>query len=278
MKLRSPGKKPILVHPVKPNAGTEAWLRRQILNMLNQMHASVMYWTKAAWRKGDLPETHKEAIAQDAASPASQLDKAMRKLAEQWGKNFDQMSEQIAKAFAKKTMSHNSAAFQEALRKAGFSVKFRPTKRVNDALEAQMMDNVNLIKSIPQKYLDDVHGHVMRSVSQGRSLKQLTQDLQESYGISKRRAAFIARDQNNKATAIIHKTQQEDAGITRARWVHTSASKHPRPEHAKWGAEKATYDIKEGMWSEVSGKFIWPGTEPNCGCTSMSVIPTDDED
>lgn len=276
MKLRHSGKKPILVHPVRPNAGIEVWLRRQIISMLSQMHASVMYWTKASWRKSDLPETHREAIAQDA-TPAAELNKAMKKLAEQWGKNFDQMSEHIAKAFAKKAMTHNSAAFQAALRKAGFSVKFKPTKRVNDALEAQMMDNVNLIKSIPQEYLDDVHGHVMRSVAQGRSLKQLTQDLQDSYGISKRRAAFIARDQNNKATAIIHKTQQEDAGITMARWVHTSASKKPRPEHQHWGDTKATYDIKEGMWSDVSGKYVWPGTEPNCGCTSMSIIPTDED-
>ncbi len=276
MKLRAPGPKPKLIKPVRASAAQEAWLRKQMQSMLKAMHDSVMYWVKASWRKTGLPETDAD-MAKDRM-PARELQEAIDKLMEQWQGKFIDMSHKISKGFADKTLRHTDNAFKQALREAGMSVRFQTTQAIRDALEAQMMDNVNLIKSIPQKYLGDVHGKIMRSVSEGRSMKELTKDLQESYGVSHRRAAFIARDQNNKATAIIHKTRQDEVGITTARWIHTSASKHPRPEHQKWGSDRATYDINKGMWSEAVGKYIWPGTEPNCGCTSMSVVPGLEDD
>jgi putative phage head protein len=40
--------------------------------------------------------------------------------------------------------------------------------------------------------------------------------LRKDYGISERRAAFIARDQTNKAKAAIEKARRQELGITEA--------------------------------------------------------------
>jgi uncharacterized protein with gpF-like domain len=56
-------------------------------------------------------------------------------------------------------------------------------------------------KAIRLQRITNVEGLVMRSVQTGRDLGQLTTDLQEQFGVTRRRAAFIARHQSNKATA-----------------------------------------------------------------------------
>jgi hypothetical protein len=75
----------------------------------------------------------------------------------------------------------------------------------------------------------NIEGLVMRSVQTGRDLGQLMKDLQEQFGVTRRRAAFVARDQNNKATASMTRARQHEPGITQAIWVHSGAGKHPRP-------------------------------------------------
>lgn len=281
MPITAPGRKAIRVSPVRASAAEAAWLRNQLQNMVYAMHNSVMFWVRAGWRdSGMLMDMNitQGGIALDK-SPAKMLQEVMSKLGKQWLDKFDDAAPKIADGFAKKVLRHADGSFSSALRKAGYSVKFQTTKAVRDALDAETLGNVSLIKSIPQKYLGDVQGRIMRSITGGRSMKQLTKDLEQVYSLTHNRAALIARDQNNKATAVIHKTRQKEVGISRAVWIHTSASVHPREEHERWGDEEAEYDIEKGMWSEVDQEYVWPGTPINCGCTSMSVVPgMDDED
>ncbi len=61
-------------------------------------------------------------------------------------------------------------------------------------------------------------------------------------------------------------------GITQAQWVHSQGDKHPRKEHVGWHGEM--YDIQEGKWSEVSGKYVWPSTDFGCTCTSRLKVKT----
>nr|WP_277347156.1 phage minor head protein [Collimonas pratensis] len=132
-----------------------------------------------------------------------------------------------------------------------------------------MSEQVGLIKSIASQHLTEVQGLVMRSVADGRDLGTLAKGLEDRYGITKRRAALIARDQNNKATATITRVRQDSLGITEAVWMHSHAGKHPRPSHV--AANGKRYTIKEGMY--LDGVWTWPGREIGCRCISKSVIP-----
>jgi uncharacterized protein with gpF-like domain len=76
-----------------------------------------------------------------------------------------------------------------------------------DGWSASLADQVD-----PSQYFTDVEGLVMRSVQTGRDLGQLTKDLQEQFGVTRRRAAFVARDQNNEATASMTRTRQTSRG------------------------------------------------------------------
>ena len=51
------------------------------------------------------------------------------------------------------------------------------TPAVRDAFNASLAENVGLIKSIPEKYLQQVEGVVMRSYSAGRDLETMVKEL-----------------------------------------------------------------------------------------------------
>ncbi|MEN6533969.1 MAG: phage minor head protein [Bryobacteraceae bacterium] len=269
IKLRAPGRKAIKVSPIRPSAAEESAYRARLNRMIDTMHSSVMVHVQSAWKDAGL--------AMDA-DPHAVLKRAMAKLGVQWQKTFDSESKNIAEAFANGAMRHGDLAFTSALRKSGFSVKFQTDAEVSKALDSAVGENIKLIKSIPQEYMDRVSKGIRESIDNGRNMGQLTKDLQNIHGMTKRRAALIARDQNNKATALIHRVRQRQVGITRAQWVHTVASVHPREEHAAWSDSGETYDINEGMYSDEDGEFVWPGTPINCGCISMSIVPGSEED
>jgi len=265
-KPAKPGR-PAKLRPVQPNAGLEAWLRKRLERELASMDRSIRWWVRAAYRK----HLERIEIAQDAA-PADLLQRVLAALRRRWGRRFDALGEEIAERFAKRAGDQTDAAMTAALRAAGIRVKFQASQAQQDQLAAAIQQNVSLIRSIPEQYLTSVEGAVMRSVQAGRDLGALTSELRAAYGVSYRRAAFIARDQNAKATAFLTRTRQVELGIQTAQWVHSGAGKEPRPSHVKAGRDRIVYNVAEGWLDPALGKRIWPGTEPNCRCTSRSII------
>lgn len=247
----------------RPNAGLAVAYRKRLDALIDEMDASLTYWIRAKYR-ANTPEL----MAQDA-SPAMEMRRTVRKLARRWQGKFDEMAPELARYFALAATARTDRQLQEILRKGGFSVRFKMTAAQNDVFQATVAENVELIKSIASQHLTGVQGAVMRSVSSGRDLGSLTKTLQESYGVTKRRAATIARDQNNKATATMTRVRQHELGITKAIWLHSAGGKTPRPEHV--AASGKEYDISKGMFLE--GKWTWPGVEINCRCVSKSVVP-----
>ena len=266
--------KPIILPVIRPNVGLEKEYQKKLERMIDEMEKSVAYWILAAYRQ-DTPH-----MAQDA-SPATILSLVMKKLAKKWNKRFADVAPIFAKYFATSVRDRTDSSLKAALKKSGFTVEFKLTKEINDILQASVKENVSLIKSISQEYLNGVEQAVMRSVTVGRDLGGLKKELMGYYDTStpslarkaKKRAKLIARQSNNNAFAMIKRARETELGVTEAVWVHSHAGKVPRPEHERWGKEQKRYNIATGIWSEVSKKFVWPGTDFNCRCTGRPVLP-----
>ena len=216
------------------------------------------------------------AMSHDAAPKRNPLQSKMKKLRVKWEAHFDEVAPTVAETFATQAASHADMAFSGALNRSGFSVPFKFTKELERAIGRRVSDNVGLIKSIPSEFFGEIQAKVMESVKAGRDLKHLTEHLQHSYGVTKRRAEDIARDQNNKATAAIHQLRQKALGITQGVWRHTMASVHPRESHAAFDGE--TYNTQEGHDFDDGFGPVIPGEAINCGCVSYSIIPGYDEE
>lgn len=205
----------------------------------------------------------------DKGLPADELQKAVRRLSRRWQRSINRGAEDLADHFAQAAADRGTRQLKTILGKAGIAVPFRMTPAQRDIIKSTVHANVALIRSIPAKHFAGVEQIVMESVQTGRDLGSLSKKLQRQFGVTKRRAALIARDQNSKATCALTRARQSELGITKARWKHSRAKKHPRKSHI--AADGKLYDIKVGML--IDGEYIFPGEKINCGCTSQSVIP-----
>lgn len=252
----------------RPNAGVEAAYRKALTDLVDEMAASVDYLVKANYRKIE-PQ-----IAQDAA-PASVLQGIMNKLTARWRTRFNEVAGELARRFVRQAQAHADRQLDMDLQRNGIAIRFRPTREMRRTAALSAAENVSLIKSIPQEYLTQVEGAVMRSALRGGDLGTLTEDLKHRYGVTHRRAAFIARDQNRKVGEAMTRTRQMGLGITEAIWQHSHGGKHPRESHVKAGREKLRYRLDKGAY--IDGQWIFPGSEPNCRCVSKPIIPGFDD-
>lgn len=249
--------------PVHANAGIAAAFRRFLDDMIEEMSNSYVYWLKARYR------AKPPRMAQDA-TPAKELERELRRLGIRWRKRFDAAAPKLAAWFAQSVEERSSSALRRILRDHGITVKFVMTPAMRDIIDASVAESVGLIKSIPQQYHTEVQGLVMRSVKAGRRLDVLTQELRQRYGVTRRRAALISRDQNNKASASLTRARHIELGIEEAIWVHSGGGKEPRPTHVRNSGKR--YSIRDGWFDPAIRKRIWPGTEINCRCVSRPVV------
>lgn len=257
MKLTAPSGQDIVLKPIQPNLGVEAAYRKSLKKLLRDMRADI---------QDTLDKHYPQGLAQDGLFEGLQV--ALAALIHHWLNRLDKLAPQMAARFVGQSAQHTERAFQAALRDAGFTVRFRMTERQQAAFEAVLGGNVSLIRSIGQQYLGRVEESVWRSVNAGYDMAQLTRELRKDYGISERRAAFIARDQTNKAKAAMEKARRQELGITEAIWMHSHAGKEPRPSHV--AANGKRFNVNKGMY--LDGKWVQPGEEINCRCTSRAVI------
>jgi SPP1 gp7 family putative phage head morphogenesis protein len=264
-------RKPRTIRPSHPNAGLRVEYRRRLDAFIAEMHASYVYWVEACYTAKP-PE-----MAQDAShwtygmSPAKALQEALNRLARRWARRLNEFAPKLATWFANKSASHVGMNMRAVLRDAGMSVTFKTTKRVNDVLQATIGEQVALIKSIGKQYHSEIESLVMRSVAAGRDIGALSKELEARYGVTQRRAAFVARDQNSKATATITRVRQQELGIEQALWIHSSAGKTPRPSHV--AMNNKPYNVATGIRLDDDPEIVWPGTAINCRCVSKAILP-----
>lgn len=218
-KKHSAKQKTILLRSVRPSAGIAQLYEDALQKQVKAMHRSVMYWIKAQYR-ANTPTLAEDASIDDGDATQA-MSKQINALQRRWQKNFRDGAKELAAWFSKKAMDRSQSELRKILKDAGFTVQFKLTDSAREAFNAVVAENVALIKSIPEQYLTQVQGAVMRSVSTGRDLQSIASEIEKQYGVTKRRAAFIAIDQNNKATAVINRVRQKELGITTAIWKHS---------------------------------------------------------
>jgi len=239
--------------------------RKAIKALIAKMTASVEWFITAAYRKN---QPRVSRLASDS-TPFQKTQSSMRDLQSRWYKVFKDEGAAIAKLYVTRLYKASNSAFRKALKDSGWSVDFQMTPAMNDAFQASLADNVGLIESIPEQYFGKVEGIVSRGYTAGRDLQAITSELKELHPVADRRAVLIARDQCNKANAVVQRTRQLELGIEEAIWMHSHGGKEPRPSHVAANGRK--FKVDEGCL--IDGEYILPGQLINCRCTSRAVLP-----
>lgn len=283
--------KPIVIRAVHPNIGVTLWYEKQLNALLADayldaaLELTLAYRDRpkvgivaqdsirAVWVRDDGPPRIALSMAQDAAPTVQRIDKVLKRWGKKWSLRFDKLSLDLSKKFAGRAFSVTDTSMREALKAAGFTVTFKPTRKSMQAYKLVVADNVGLIKNLQSDFYNRIQQDVWASVRAGADMGALSTKLQRSYGITKERAALISRDQNAKAKAVIETTRRQELGIKQAIWQHSSAGKEPRPVHAKWGRDQQVFDLSKGLYDPEAGEWVLPGQLINCRCTSRAIIP-----
>jgi len=133
-----------------------------------------------------------------------------------------------------------------------------------DQLKLFSSQNAQLITSIPDQELEQVAGIVERRLQEGERFEVVEQDLIKRFGITRRRAKLIARDQTTKLNASLTKLRQQELGVEEYTW-QTAGDERVRPTH------KAN-DGKKFRWDDPPNKTGHPGTDVNCRCVAIPVL------
>ena len=185
-------------------------------------------------------------------------------------------SKDVASIFVKAMGVQNSRRFARSVKSIGVTGIdiFGDSPKLQDILSASIADNTRLITTIPEQYFNQVQSIVMSNMRSGLRPSAITKQLSEQFGITKRRAALIARDQTSKANGELSKQRQEDTGFKFFKW-QTSEDIRVRDKHDDISDEDIGFGKGVYKWDNPpkndKGVPIIPGSEINCRCVAIPV-------
>ena len=162
----------------------------------------------------------------------------------------------------------NSEGFKKGFEKVLGIPPIRIESWLQEEIKAFTKANVELIKSIPQTYFNQVEDTVSRMVQQGKMTTEISDEIERRFEVSESRAALIARDQTNKFNGSLTQLRQQEVGVTQYHW-ETAGDERVRESHAE--NQGKIFD-----WNDPP-ETGHPGFEINCRCTALGIIDLGEE-
>lgn len=219
-------------------------------------------------------EPHAEVYFAQDASVSSQARILTNALMKRFNAYFAVNAPIVAERHADAVNKASSSAVHQSLKELSGGLSL-PTVALSDGtlqvLNASIIENVSLIKSISMEYLGGVQQAVMRSITTGRGMADLQPYLVKHKELTFKRARMIARDQTTKAYNNLNRDRMQSVGLTHFTWRHTAGSKHPRELHIKYDGMVFAFD-KPPVIDERTGERGIPGQAINCHCRMQPVI------
>jgi len=240
-------------------------LQRNIDDMLKEVKREVL----ALWAA----EVENTGMDANAASQARILTNALTA-------KFDSLFSKLATPTAEKMVddvdAQSAATLRPSLKDLAANMSFKTNilnEGLREVLTASVVENVNLIKRIPQKYLGQVQSLVMRSIQVGDV--NLTREL-DKYGVQiKNWSKNVALDQTRKAYAGINAGRMKALGVKKFEWVHTGGSANPRQYHKNvLNGNIYSFDDLPVIDPNTGERGI-PAQLPYCRCRMRPVIEID---
>jgi SPP1 gp7 family putative phage head morphogenesis protein len=129
---------------------------------------------------------------------------------------------------------------------------------LNNEIKGFIANNVQLIKTVPERHFARVESTVFNAARQGSLLKDVNKQIQNIYGQTKTNASRIARDQHNKLFGQLNQFRQLGVGIARYIW-RTVEDNRVRPTHS-------FNNGKSFLWSRPPLATGHPGQDFQCRC------------
>jgi SPP1 gp7 family putative phage head morphogenesis protein len=277
-------KKRLEAGALRPNAGIAIKYAQEIVALIDQMSKDVRAELESVFataaHHGAMDD--KDGFTRgDGGNVVSRSRITLNALLAKWETRFNRTARRVTDQMIGRTIRNSSTALGISLKdlSADLALKVPTDKAFQEMVKASTLEAAELIKLIPQKYLADVQGQVMRSITSGEGMKDLVPFLSEKYRQNVKHARNVALDQTRKAYSNINSARLKSIGVTRYIWVHSGGSVHPRRNHIAMNGKEYSLDdppiIGEMYGREVRGK---PGDLPYCRCVMKPIISFEEKD
>ena len=265
----------IIGSALRPNVGISTDYAKPIVNELGLMFRDVQRELKKTFNENHYGQ------AMDA-SLASQSRILLNWLLRKWQPRFDEIAKSATERMIQRTIKNSTITLRNSLKEAlpdlSIDTSFS-NEQLQEVIKASTLEAANLIKIIPYKFLNEVQGQVMRSITTGKGMEDLVPFLTKKYKGNVRHARLVALDQTRKAYQSINTTRLKTLGVKKFIWIHSGGGKEPRELHKRMSGNEYSFDdppfIGVMYGEDVHGL---PGDLPNCRCICKPVINFDLED
>ncbi len=196
---------------------------------------------------------------------ANLIDKAARVAADRFKPSA---LHAVAKKFGKQTTDHQKEQLDRQVR-AAIGVSYASIEKpIRDKVEGFAALNVNLIKTVPERYFDRLRSDVQQAFETGEHPSTLAERFAKEgedsvYEISLNDARRIARDQIGKLQAEVNQERQEAMGVEQFVW-RTMNDGRVRDEHEELEGEIFPWDAPPAEGA--------PGEPIQCRCYAEPVF------
>jgi len=255
--------------PLHYSAAVESRYQRALTLLVRQMRIA----TETGFRRLDR-QFATDAIAQDAPSYASQARILTDALRKRFMAAFSRQSRPLAERMQAQVDAASSASLHQSLKEmsGGVSLSTRTIpKAAIEITKAGIVENVALIRSIPDQYFLKIQGEVMRNIQRGDGSAGVLAAIEHIGVVTTKRAELIARDQTSKATSNLNAARMKGLGIRKFEWLHSSGGKEPRKLHVEMSGNIYSLDDPPIIDDKTKERGL-PGQLINCRCVMRPVL------
>ena len=130
--------------------------------------------------------------------------------------------------------------------------------------------NIDLISKFPIESFGTMQQIVFNGWYQSKPTRTIIKEMQEQFGMDRRRAEFIAVDQTSKLCAEITQYQQTEAGVEEYVWS-TCRDHRVRSRHRELHGKTFRWDDPPVV-DQKTGRRCHPGEDYRCRCVAIPVF------
>jgi len=215
-------------------------------------------------------------VAQDS----SFTDRLIKKLKERFTLKFAYEAPRIAETLVERANQSTTRQLQSSLRDAGLEITLKSdffAGATREVMQKHIAYNVNLIKRIPARFLDQVYDDVEKALGpNGNGLQDLIPAMEKRYADNSRWARHVALDQTRKAYNDLTAEKMQSIDQDEYEWIHSAGSDHPREYHLKrWpdGLNGGRFKLSDPpIIDDKTGQRGKPGDLPFCRCRMRPIV------
>lgn len=159
--------------------------------------------------------------------------------------------------------------FQKSVK--AISIPPKLTAEQRGIITADWSQNLDLyVKGWEQNRIIEMRDKVQANAFDGRRASELYKMLQDQYGVTLRKARFLARQETSLLLSKFRETRYRDIGSNRYRWS-TSHDERVRHDHKDLNGKIFNWDMPP-VTNRKTGKRNNPGEDFGCRCTAIPIF------